>query len=76
MQFRIYYHDDKVFEGERPEDVPHGYVVAIAWNDPTKGAGDVGRLVLSEYDIYIYSDRLGWHGSNKYADLMNHLGLG
>lgn len=77
IDFRIYYADGSVHAGPEPEDVPQGFVVAIASNDPTRGAGDIGRYVLVEFDIYIYSDPVGgWHGCNKYADLMNHLSLG
>lgn len=72
-QFRIYYGDHSIYEGE-PEGAPAQNVQAIAWNDPTKGARDLGRVVLHEWDIYIYSDDIGWHGTNKFTDLLQHLG--
>ena len=75
MFFRVYYHDGTTFESDQPELVPtEKYVAAIAWNDPVKGAADLGRVVVEAWDIYIYSDGVGgWHGTNKYSDLMNHL---
>ncbi len=76
MHTRIYYGDGSIYEGP-PEGAPPNNVQAIAWNDPTRGAEELGRVVLSEWDIYIYSDRVGgWHGTNKYADLLQHLGYG
>lgn len=74
--FKIYYGDETIFSG-RPEDAPNVNVQAIAWNDPTKGPEALGRVVLHEWDIYIYSDHVGsWHGTNKYIDLFQHLGRG
>ena len=76
--FKIYYHDKTVVEGPLDGDLwlfPYEGVQCIAWNDPTKGAGDLGRVVIDEWDIYIYSDGLGWHGTNKYKDLLTHLGM-
>ena len=74
MKFRIYYGDGgEPYVGD-PEDAPNQNVQAIAWNDPTKGAGDIGRVVLRDWDIYIYSDDIGWHGTNKFTDLLQHLG--
>lgn len=76
MNTVIYYGDGTTFSG-RPEDAPPENVQAIAWNDPDKGAGDLGRVVLFEWDIYIFSDHVGsWHGTNKYADLLQHLRRG
>ncbi len=76
MNFRIYYGDGSTFDGT-PEQAPVKIVTAIAWDDPDKGTATLGRVVLREWDIYIYSDPVGaWHGTNKYADLMNHLALG
>lgn len=74
--FVVYYGDGSIFTG-LPEDAPADNVQAIAWDDPERGTGDVGRVVLSEWDIYIYSDHVGgWHGTNKYADLIRHLKIG
>ena len=75
IDYVIYYGDGSTFSGA-PERAPSQNVQAIAWNDPTKGANDLGRIVLHEWDIYIYSDDIGWHGTNKYMDLMLHLGKG
>ncbi len=74
--FRIYYAHTPIYQGE-PENAPTQGVQAIAWNDPERGTEDLGRVVLFDWDIYIYSDHIGsWHGTNKYIDLMYHLGLG
>ena len=76
MIARIYYGDDTIYEGlpvDAPSGKEHDGVQYIAWNDPTKGTQDLGRVVLSEWDIYMYSADLGWHGTNKYADLLMHL---
>jgi len=73
ITYTIYYGDGSTFEGE-PEDAPNQNVQAIAWDDPTKGCQAVGRVVLHQWDIYIYSDDIGWHGTNKYSDLLQHLG--
>lgn len=73
-RFKIFYIDGSTFVG-LPEDAPtHSFVACIASNDHTKGNQSIGRPVIREWDIYIYSDAVGgWHGTNKYADLMNHL---
>ncbi len=71
----IYYGDGSTFEGN-PEDAPTDNVQAIAWDDPVRGTGDIGRIVLSEWDLYIYSDDIGWHGTDKYFDLIQHLQKG
>lgn len=75
LKYVIFYGDGSTHDG-LPEDAPAQNVQAIAWNDPIKGAADVGRVVLHEWDIYIYSDDIGWHGTNKYMDLLQHLGKG
>ena len=75
MEFRIYYGDGSIFGG-RPEDAPTQNVQAIAWDDPVRGSDELGRVVISEYDIYIYSDPIGWHATDKYYDLIQHLQLG
>ena len=75
LDFRIYYGDGSTYEGE-PEGAPAQNVQAIVWNDPESGAQDLGRVVLHQWDIYIYSDDIGWHGTDKYTDLLQHLGLG
>ncbi len=74
MISRITYFDGDIFSGE-PEDSPFKPIICIACNDPTRGAGDTGRIVIFEWEIYICSNDIGWHGTNKYADLMNHLGV-
>ena len=74
--FRVYYGDGTVYEGT-PEGAPTENVQAIAYDDPKKGAEHTGRVVLNQWDFYIYSDPVGgWHGANKYADLLRHLKLG
>lgn len=76
MDFKIYYGDGSVYSGS-PEDAPALDVQCIAWNDPNRGIHDLGRVVMSQWDIYIYSDHVGgWHGTNKYSDLLMHLGHG
>ncbi len=72
--FRIFYIDGSTFDG-RPEDAPALLpVLCIIWNDPDKSNQGIGRPIVKEWDIYIYSDGVGgWHGTNKYGDLMNHL---
>ncbi len=72
---RIYYGDDTTYWGV-PEGAPRTNVQAIAWDDPTRGTGDIGRIVLTEWDMYIYSDDIGWHGTDKYFDLIQHLQKG
>lgn len=75
--FRVYYGDGSVFEGVRPEDAPTHDVQVIAYEDPERGVLEVGRVLLYNWDFYIYSDRVrGWHGTNKYSDLLEHLTLG
>jgi len=74
--FRVYYGDGTTYEGS-PEGAPTDNVQAIAYNDPKKGPENTGRVVLTEWDFYIYSDPVGgWHGANKYADLLRHLKIG
>ncbi len=76
IPFRIYYGDGTTFEG-RPEDAPTRNVQAVVYEDEDKGLGDCGRVILESWDIYIYSDPIGgWHGTNKYVDLLMHLERG
>ena len=72
MEARIYCGDGSYYDGE-PENSPPTNVQCIAWDDPDKTAGNVGRVVLREWDFYIYSEGIGWHGANKYCDLLLHL---
>ena len=75
--FRIYYGDGSVFEGVSPEGAPTRDVQVIVWEDPERGHAEVGRAVLYNWDIYIYSDAVGgWIGTNKYFDLLEHLSAG
>ncbi len=73
--FKIYYGDGSTYSG-LPESAPVENVQAIVWNDPAKGANHIGRVILREYDLYIYSDSIGWHGTDKYYDLIQHLQQG
>ncbi len=75
ITFKIYYGDGSVYSGA-PEGAPAHNVQAIAWDDPEMSDKSVGRVVLHQWDIYIYSDAIGWHGTDKYADLLQHLGRG
>lgn len=76
LPFTIYYGDGATYIG-KPEGAPAHNVQAIAWDDPDKSNQSLGRVVISEWDIYIYSDHVGgWHGTNKYADVLQHLGRG
>jgi hypothetical protein len=75
---RIYYGDGSTFEG-LPEDAPIHNVQCIAYDDPDTRYGRNGRIVMSGWDLYIYTDNvMGWVGTNKYTDLLMHLedGLG
>jgi len=79
--FKIYYGDGAPPIEGPPEVLsslwiyPYENVMCIAWNDPEKGVADLGRVVIDQWDIYIYTDGLGWHGTNKYQNLMTHLGM-
>lgn len=73
--FKIYYGDGSTFSG-LPEDAPVDNVQVIVWNDPARDVTNIGRYELREYDIYIYSDPIGWHGTDKYYDLIQHLQRG
>lgn len=76
MEFRIYYGDGTVYSGDAvwsPAGYKHKGVQCIAWTDPDKSVKTTGRVILHEWDIYIYSTDIGWHGTNKYADLLMHL---
>ncbi len=76
IPFTIYYGDGTTYSNT-PEGAPMHNVQAIAWDDPVKGNQDLGRVVMVEWDIYIYSDHVGgWHGTNKYGDVLQHLGQG
>jgi len=76
VEFGIYYGDGSVYDGPIDGILCSDNVQAIAWDDLEKGNQTVGRVVLQQWDIYIYSDPIGWHGTNKYADLLMHLGKG
>jgi hypothetical protein len=78
--FCIYYGDGSVFHCNPesgvsgPEAAPTQDVQCIAWNDPIRGTQNTGRVVMHDWDLYIYSDKVeGWIGTNKYADLVRHV---
>ena len=76
MKWRIYYGDETVFEGQ-PEDAPVHNVQAIAYVDDDPRDINVGRVVLESWDFYLYSDHVGgWHGTNKFTDILMHLERG
>lgn len=68
----VYYHDGSTWNGH-PWDAPAFGVVCVAWDDPDRSWRGVGRVVLQEWDFYLYSGDIGWHGTSKYSDLLNHL---
>lgn len=72
VDFRIYYGDGSTYIGVA-EESPADNVQCIAWDDPDKTDINIGRVVLREWDFYIYSEGIGWHGANKYCDLLLHL---
>lgn len=72
----IYYGDGSTFTGQ-PEDAPTENVQAITFPDPREGYGDKLTVVLKSWDFYIYSDPVGgWHATDKYACLLDHLKRG
>ncbi len=76
MDYRIYYGDGSTYGGDvtkAPAAKDRDGVQCIIWNDPDLTNQQIGRVVMHDYDIYIYSTDIGWHGTNKYADLMMHL---
>ena len=73
-EFRIYYSDGSTHDGD-PESAAGEHVQCIALDDPSRGAENIGRIVLRDWDIFIYSEGIGWHGTNKYADLRHHLAM-
>lgn len=74
MLFRVYYGDGSMVESDDPASVPVDNVQAIAWNDPTRGYGDIGRVVLREWDFYLWTEAVGeWHGTNKFFDVLQHI---
>lgn len=71
--FIIYYGDGSTFVG-LPEDAPTQNVQCIAWNDPVRGILNTGRVVLHDWDFYIWTDRADqWIGTNKYHDIIRHV---
>ncbi len=76
MEYRIYYGDGSTYGGDvskAPAAKDRDGVQCIIWNDPDLTNQQIGRVVMHDYDIYICSSDIGWHGTNKYADLMMHL---
>lgn len=80
VEWRIYYSDESTFDSTMglPEDAPRGFtdrrcVQAVVFNDDTDSTYSVGRIVLQQWDYYLYSDGLGWHGVNDTVDLIRHL---
>ena len=73
----VYYADETTFEGTPEEIVAHNPrdVQAIAFvDDDPNNAKNVGRVVISSHDFYIYSDAVGgWHPTSHIHDLLNHL---
>lgn len=62
-----------MYEGP-PEDAPPRGVVCIAFKDNAPALYNCNHLILKEWDYYIYSSDIGWHGTSKTSDLLNHLG--
>ncbi len=81
LGFMIYYGDGTTFEG-KPEDAPTENVqcIVIAPAHPTTEKAFYRHRILSEADMYVYSDPIGgWFACDKYEDLKRHLkqsGLG
>lgn len=79
MDYKIYYGDGSTFDGDAdnvkiaPAGWPSFGVQYIIGNDPAKGNQSTGLLTVYNVDIYIYSSDIGWHGTDKYHDLMTHL---
>ncbi len=76
---RIFYGDGSTYDGEArhaPPAYPRLGIQYIIGNDPEHGNQSLGLLTCFNHDIYIYSSDIGWHGTNKYGDLMNHLDRG
>ncbi len=79
MDCRIYYGDGSTYDGPAhlaPPAYPRLGIQYIIGNDAEKGNQSLGLLTCFNNDIYIYSSDIGWHGTNKYGDLMNHLDRG
>lgn len=78
-EFKIYYGDGSTYDGE-PRAAPPAYprlgIQYIIGDDLEQGNQGLGMLTCFNNDIYIYSSDIGWHGTNKYADLMTHLDMG
>lgn len=68
--FKVYYGDETVWEGDEIENAPRLNVQAIAWADPTKDAYGVGRCVLQAADYYVYV-----YDQNRFIQILNETDL-
>jgi hypothetical protein len=82
INWRIYYGDGSVYDDSygKPEYAPKLNVQCIVVNE--KGSKsydaelellDVGRLVLHDWEYYIYQEDTGWFGVSNLVDMVDHV---
>lgn len=82
VNWRIYYGDGSVYDNTygKPEYAPKLNVQCVVVNDQGTHSYDkelqsmeVGRLVLHDWEYYIYMDDTGWFGVNNLVDMVDHV---
>lgn len=82
INWRIYYGDGSVYDNSygHPEGAPKLNVQCVVVDE--KGTAtydneldneDVGRLVLHDWEYYVYTDDTGWFGLPNLVDLLDHV---
>lgn len=70
VEWRIYYGDGTTYDGLL-DTAPATNVQVIVARDAAPSSRNVGRLILSGWDYYLYRD--GWYGVNGEVDLVDHV---
>lgn len=75
----MYYGNGDTFDNSdgSPENAPKLNTQCIVTNDKGsktfKAVEEVGKLVLHDWDYYIYTDKMGWFGVRNLVDLVDHV---
>lgn len=79
MEWRIYYSDGSTFDNTQgaPWECPDKPICVIVERDRDPSIYNVGRLLIHQFDQYMFSDHIGgWHGVLTQHDMLRHLHVG
>jgi len=79
INWRIYYGNNSVYDNSygKLQYAPKLNVQCIVVNEyaskTVPGAEEVGRIILHDWDYYLYQDHTGWFGVKNETDLIDHV---